>query len=147
MFIRNVLAESPDLRVLVSYLVASIRPPNRPPFSIQLRCLMDITQSATVACAYFIAMTRMTPSEALATVRKKRGIVNMGFFLQLEEDQDTQGARERQGPPGWCTPASPGETWENVAEVISRLTQKDPNLSPAVMTCVSPSSGSPTCSG
>jgi atypical dual specificity phosphatase len=48
---------------------------------------MGISRSATVVCAYLIATMRMTPYEALAAVREKRGVVspNMGFLRQLEE--------------------------------------------------------------
>lgn len=48
---------------------------------------MGISRSATIVCAYLIATMRMTPDEALAAVREKRGIVspNMGFLRQLEE--------------------------------------------------------------
>ncbi|KAF8479531.1 protein-tyrosine phosphatase-like protein, partial [Russula ochroleuca] len=65
-FIHNALAEGPDSRVLV-------------------HCLMGISRSATVVCAYLIATMRMTPDEALAAVKEKRGFVspNMGFLRQL----------------------------------------------------------------
>ncbi|KAI0306086.1 protein-tyrosine phosphatase-like protein [Multifurca ochricompacta] len=67
-FIRDALAESPDSRVLV-------------------HCLMGISRSATVVCAYLVATMELTPHEALAAVRAKRGIVspNMGFLRQLED--------------------------------------------------------------
>ncbi|KAH9983943.1 protein-tyrosine phosphatase-like protein, partial [Russula vinacea] len=67
-FIRNALAESPDSRVLV-------------------HCLMGISRSATIVCAYLIATSRMTADEALNAVREKRPIVcpNLGFRRQLEE--------------------------------------------------------------
>ena len=82
----------------------------------------------------------MTPNEALAAVRQKRPIVcpNLGFLRQLEEYYAMQ-VRGR-GKAG----ARPAKLGENVAEVIRRLTQKDPNVSPAAMTGVSPSSGSPS---
>ncbi|KAI0280849.1 protein-tyrosine phosphatase-like protein [Russula aff. rugulosa BPL654] len=67
-FISNALAEDPNSRVLV-------------------HCLMGISRSATVVCAYLIATMRMTPDDALAAVREKRGFVspNIGFLRQLEE--------------------------------------------------------------
>ena len=90
---------------------------------------MGISRSATIVCAYLIATMRMTPNEALAAVKEKRGIVspNMGFLRQLEEYYVTQvhGGRAR-----------PAKLGENVAEAIRRLTQKDPNSS------VSPSKSS-----
>ncbi|KAI9510523.1 protein-tyrosine phosphatase-like protein [Russula earlei] len=79
-FIRNALAESPDSRVMV-------------------HCLMGISRSATVVCAYLVATMRMTPNEALATVRAKRGIVspNSGFLRQLEDyAAQVQGGRGRK---------------------------------------------------
>ncbi len=48
---------------------------------------MGISRSSTVVIAYLIATTKMTPPEALATVRPKRTIVrpNRGFMSQLQE--------------------------------------------------------------
>jgi hypothetical protein len=48
---------------------------------------MGISRSATVVCGYFVATMKMTPQEALAAVKAKRGIVcpNLGFRIQLEE--------------------------------------------------------------
>jgi dual specificity MAP kinase phosphatase len=48
---------------------------------------MGISRSTTVVMAYLIATTKMTPREALATVRSKRTIVcpNRGFMSQLQE--------------------------------------------------------------
>jgi hypothetical protein len=48
---------------------------------------MGISRSSTVVIAYLIATTKMTPREALATVRSKRTIVrpNRGFISQLQE--------------------------------------------------------------
>ncbi len=48
---------------------------------------MGISRSTTVVLAYLIATTKMTPHEALATVRSKRTIVrpNRGFMSQLQE--------------------------------------------------------------
>ncbi len=48
---------------------------------------MGISRSSTVVIAYLIATTKMTPPEALATVRSKRTIVrpNRGFMSQLQE--------------------------------------------------------------
>jgi len=67
-FIRGALAESPKNRVMV-------------------HCFMGISRSTTVVIAYLIATTKMTPREALATVRSKRPIVcpNRGFMSQLQE--------------------------------------------------------------
>ena len=47
---------------------------------------MGISRSTTVVIAYLVATTQMTPREALAAVRSKRGIVrpNRGFMSQLE---------------------------------------------------------------
>jgi Dual specificity phosphatase, catalytic domain len=48
---------------------------------------MGISRSTTVVIAYLIATTKMTPHEALASVRSKRTIVrpNRGFMSQLQE--------------------------------------------------------------
>jgi hypothetical protein len=48
---------------------------------------MGISRSATVVIAYLIATTKMTPHEALATVRARRTIVrpNRGFMSQLQQ--------------------------------------------------------------
>jgi hypothetical protein len=48
---------------------------------------MGISRSTTVVMAYLIATTKMTPHEALDTVRSKRTIVrpNRGFMSQLQE--------------------------------------------------------------
>ncbi|KAI0251776.1 protein-tyrosine phosphatase-like protein [Lactifluus subvellereus] len=106
-FIRDALAEGPDSRVLV-------------------HCLMGISRSATVVCAYLIATTKMTPDEALAAVKAKRGIVcpNLGFRRQLEEyARQVQRGKVR---------ARPIRLGENVAEIIRKFTggaQKGPNLS------------------
>ena len=101
---------------------------------------MGISRSATIVCAYLIATMRMTPHEALAAVREKRGIVspNMGFLRQLEEYYVTQVSGGRGNlKAGGARPAK--------LEAIRRLTQKDPNSSPTSMTPgVSPSSGLPS---
>lgn len=88
---------------------------------------MGISRSATVVCAYLIATTQMTPNEALAAVKAKRGIVspNMGFLRQLEEyTRQVQAGRGK-------APTRP-RLGENVAEIIRKFTggaQKGPNLS------------------
>jgi hypothetical protein len=48
---------------------------------------MGISRSTSIVMAYLIATTKMTPHEALATVRSKRTIVrpNRGFMSQLQE--------------------------------------------------------------
>jgi atypical dual specificity phosphatase len=88
---------------------------------------MGISRSATVVCAYLIATTQMTPNEALAAVKAKRGIVspNMGFLRQLDEyTRQVQAGRGK-------APTRP-RLGENVAEIIRKFTggaQKGPNLS------------------
>jgi len=122
-FIRDALAESPDSRVLV-------------------HCLVGISRSATVVCAYLIATMGMTPDEALAAVRSKRGMVcpNMGFFLQLKK-YAAQVLREK-GKDG----APRAKISEGVAEAIRKLKQKEqePNSSTASEAGISPSSAFPT---
>ena len=88
---------------------------------------MGISRSATVVCAYLIATTQMTPNEALAAVKAKRGIVspNMGFLRQLEE-------YTRQVQPGRGKAPTRPRRGENVAGIIRKFTggaQKGPNLS------------------
>ncbi|KAI0344996.1 DSPc-domain-containing protein [Trametopsis cervina] len=53
---------------------------------VLVHCLMGISRSATVVCAYLIATAQMTPDEALDFVMQKRSIAcpNLGFRLQLE---------------------------------------------------------------
>jgi atypical dual specificity phosphatase len=86
---------------------------------------MGISRSATVVCAYLVATMRMTPDEALAAVRAKRGIAcpNLGFRRQLEEYQ-----RQVQAGQGKAPARRLGE---NVVEVIRKLTggaQKGTNI-------------------
>jgi Dual specificity phosphatase, catalytic domain len=102
---------------------------------IEVHCLMGISRSATVVCGYLVATMKMTPDEALAAVKAKRGIVcpNMGFRRQLEEY-----ARQVQRGKGRARPARLGE---NVAEVIRKLTggaQKEPNLSTVSLSMAPP---------
>ncbi|KAH9975712.1 protein-tyrosine phosphatase-like protein [Lactifluus volemus] len=115
-FIRDALAESPDSRVLV-------------------HCMMGISRSATVVCAYLVATTRMTPHEALAAVKAKREIVcpNLGFRRQLEEY-----ARQVQDGQGKVR-ARPVRIGENVTEVIRKLTGGAQKASTAKAEAVSPS--------
>jgi atypical dual specificity phosphatase len=106
-FIHDALAESPDSRVLV-------------------HCLMGISRSATVVCAYLIATARMTADEAIVAVRAKRGIVcpNLGFRRQLDEY-----AKQVQGGQSKAVARTPKEGGY-VAEAIRKLTgeaRKEPN--------------------
>ncbi|KAN0129836.1 Protein-tyrosine phosphatase-like protein [Lactarius tabidus] len=113
-FIRDALAESPDSRVMV-------------------HCLMGISRSATVVCAYLIATAKMTPDEALVAVRAKRGMAcpNIGFRRQLEQYADQlQGGQNRPFAP-------PAKIGGNVAEAIRKLTgkaQKEPNTGSSSLT-------------
>jgi len=117
-FIHDALAESPDSRVMV-------------------HCLMGISRSATVVCAYLVATARMTPDEALVAVRAKRGIVcpNLGFRRQLEEyAKQVQGGQSRAG-------ARPTKVGGFVAEAIRKLTggaQKEPNSGSSSSTSSTP---------
>ncbi|EIN09578.1 phosphotyrosine protein, partial [Punctularia strigosozonata HHB-11173 SS5] len=65
-FIKDALAEGPNTKVLV-------------------HCLMGMSRSATVVCAYLIATTEMVADEAVAFVKERRSIVqpNPGFMRQL----------------------------------------------------------------
>jgi len=67
-FIREALERDPENKVLV-------------------HCVMGISRSATVVCAYLIAEEGMTGPAAIDFVREKRPIVcpNMGFRHQLDE--------------------------------------------------------------
>ncbi|CAL1714189.1 unnamed protein product [Somion occarium] len=71
-FIKTALAENEENKVLV-------------------HCLMGISRSATVVCAYLIATTSMPPNEAMGFVVSKRAVIcpNLGFRQQL----DTYAAR------------------------------------------------------
>jgi len=53
---------------------------------VLVHCLMGISRSATVVCAYLIATKRMKAGEAIKYVQSKRQIVcpNIGFRRQLE---------------------------------------------------------------
>ena len=84
---------------------------------------MGISRSATVVCAYLVATAKMTPDEAIVSVRAKRGIVcpNLGFRRQLEEYYMKQLPGSRP-----ITRVTRGR----VAEAIRKLTgkaQSDPN--------------------
>jgi len=67
-FIRDALESNPENKVLV-------------------HCVMGISRSATVVCAYLIAKQGMTSTAAVDFVREKRPIIcpNFGFRLQLDE--------------------------------------------------------------
>jgi len=121
-FIRNALADDPNSRVLV-------------------HCFMGISRSAAIVCAYLIATMRMTPDEALAAVRAKRGIVspNIGFLRQLEEY-----AVRLQGGEAKSLLRS-GRTWQRQFAGLTRdSTPKDPDPRPASTAGVSPSSAFPS---
>ncbi|KAJ3553063.1 hypothetical protein NM688_g3818 [Phlebia brevispora] len=67
-FIRTALEENETNKVLV-------------------HCMMGVSRSATVVCAYLVATTPMVASEAIEFVRRKRSIVhpNNSFQQQLEK--------------------------------------------------------------
>lgn len=54
---------------------------------LQVHCLMGISRSATVVCAYLVATASMQAHEAIDFVISKRSIVcpNLGFRYQLED--------------------------------------------------------------
>jgi atypical dual specificity phosphatase len=129
-FIGNALAEDPNSRVLVSFwwLLRPFPCSQSDPFFhfIQVHCFMGISRSAAIVCAYLIATMRMTPDEALAAVKQKRGIVspNIGFLRQLEE----------------YSKRLHGESGKPLAEVTRDTTSNDPNPRPASTAGDSPSS-------
>ena len=59
---------------------------------------MGVSRSTTVVVAYLIATTKMTPREALDTVRANRSFVrpNRGFMSQLQE-YHSQSSNSLQG--------------------------------------------------
>jgi len=67
-FIRNALDEGPNTKVLV-------------------HCMMGISRSATVVCAYLIATLGMTAKEAITFTKSQRSVIrpNNGFVRQLNE--------------------------------------------------------------
>ena len=104
--------------------------------SFQVHCLMGISRSATVVCAYLVATTGMTPDEALAAVRAKRGIVspNVGFLLQLEEY-----ATQVHGGGG--KPRARRAKTEAIRKLTGGTQQKELDSSTASTEGVSPSPG------
>jgi atypical dual specificity phosphatase len=106
---------------------------------------MGISRSATVICAYIIATTMMTPDEALAAVRAKRGIVcpNLGFLRQLEEYYAAEVRRGGgRGKTGGVSRTH--KVGENVAEAIRRLTRS--SQKELISSSPSPSSALPSSS-
>jgi len=59
----------------------------KPENKVLVHCVMGISRSAAVVCAYLIAEQRMTGPAAIDFVRDKRPIIcpNIGFQRQLEE--------------------------------------------------------------
>jgi len=91
---------------------------------VLVHCLMGMSRSATVVCAYLVATTSMLPSECVAYVASKRSIVcpNSGFLRQL----DTYATRyygKGQKSKGWQIKMGTG-----VAERIRRLIHQETRL-------------------
>ncbi|KAF9784945.1 protein-tyrosine phosphatase-like protein [Thelephora terrestris] len=85
-FIREALDGDPENKILVrlaglTYITANPLP------EFQVHCVMGISRSATVVCAYLIAEKGMTAPAAIDFVRGKRPVVcpNVGFQRQLGE--------------------------------------------------------------
>ncbi|KZV74576.1 phosphatases II [Peniophora sp. CONT] len=97
-FIRNALEESKSNKVLV-------------------HCMMGVSRSATVVCAYLISHHKMSAREAVTFTRDQRTVVrpNIGFAKQLEE-------YARQFPWGYAAPA----TSSKVAVRLRRLLEGRP---------------------
>jgi len=55
-------------------------------FFLQVHCILGVSRSATVVCAYLIATSKMGGPDSIAFVQSKRSAVcpNLGFRQQLD---------------------------------------------------------------
>jgi len=83
---------------------------------VLVHCMMGISRSATVVCAYLIATTDMVPTEAIAFAQSKRHIVcpNLGFRQQLESYAEQFGKQE------------PSDAKTTIPQRIQRLLRGEP---------------------
>ena len=88
-FIREALEDDSENKVLVrGTTTAQVRlATNNPCSGTQVHCVMGISRSATVVCAYLIAEEGLTGPAAIDFVRERRPIScpNIGFQRQLDE--------------------------------------------------------------
>jgi len=75
---------TPHLDKTTVFIRDALKDPNS---KVLVHCVMGISRSATVVCAYLIAEQGMTAQAAIDFVREKRPIIcpNIGFRRQLDE--------------------------------------------------------------
>ncbi|KAI0046975.1 phosphatases II [Auriscalpium vulgare] len=125
-FIRDALAAAPQNRVLV-------------------HCLMGISRSATVVCAYLVATTNMSPAQALAAVQAKRAVVNPNYSFQRQLRKYS--ARCCGEPEVLADPGTGSGSGSTVAERIRLLSgDEDATVSVAITSSTSASTRSTVAS-